>query len=133
NASAGQFTATQVIFNRDVLLARRTKADVRLQSRQATSNEKIDLAVDVSKAFYDVITTTQQINVARENIIRTERSLRDALAQYKAGIVDKIDYKRATITLNNVKASQKSNEELLRAKTEYLKSLMGYPDSLALQ
>jgi outer membrane protein len=132
NTSAAQFTATQVIFNRDVLLARRTKADVRLQSRQATSNQKIDLAVDVSKAFYDVITTTQQINVARENIIRTERSLRDALAQYNAGIVDKIDYKRATITLNNVKASQKSNEELLRAKTEYLKSLMGYPDSLAL-
>src|SRR3954468_16750334 len=31
NTSAAQFTATQVIFNRDVLLARRTKADVRLQ------------------------------------------------------------------------------------------------------
>jgi outer membrane protein len=132
NTSAGQFNASQLIFNRDVLLARRTKGELQLQSRQITSNNKIDLAVTVSKAFYDLLTTAQQIKVAAENIVRTERSLRDAQAQYNAGVVDKIDYKRATITLNNIRASQKSNEEILKAKTEYLKSLMGYPDSAAL-
>jgi outer membrane protein TolC len=105
---------------------------VLLQTQQTTSSTKIDLAVNVAKAFYDVITTQQQIKVAAENIIRTERSLKDATAQYKAGLVDKIDYKRATITLNNIKASKKSNEELVRAKTEYLKALMSYPDSATL-
>ena len=132
NTSAGQFTVSQTIFNRDVLLAKRTKDEVQLQTTQATSSNKIDLAVNVSKAFYDVLATTQQIKVATENIVRTERSLQDAANQYKAGIADKIDYKRATISLNNIKAAKRSNEELLKAKTEYLKSLMSYPDAAVL-
>ncbi len=132
NTSSGQFTVSQTIFNKDVLLARRSKTDVLQQSVQATTNNKIDLAVNVAKAYYDVLATTQQIKVAAENIVRIERSLKDATNQYKAGVADKIDYKRATISLNNIKALKRSNEELIKAKAEYLKALMGYPDSAAL-
>ncbi|CAG4995269.1 Outer membrane protein TolC [Dyadobacter sp. CECT 9275] len=127
NVSAAQFTLSQQIFNRDVLLANRTRADVQLQASQNTGFNKIDIAVNVSKAFYDVLATSQQIRVATEDIVRLERSLKDAGNQYKAGIADKIDYKRATISLNNTRANKKSNEEILKAKLEYLKSLMGYP------
>ncbi len=129
NVSAGQFSASQTIFNKDVLLAKRTKNDVRQQAAQTTTDNKITLVAEVSKAFYDVLATTQQIKVATENITRIERSLKDATSQYKAGIADKIDYKRATINLNNSIASKRSNEELLKAKLEFLKSLMGYPVS----
>ncbi len=132
NTSAGQFTFSQAIFNRDVFLARKTQTDVRLQARQLTSSDKIDLAANVSKAFYDILATTQQIRVSTANILRIERSLKDARSQYDAGVADKIDYKRATITLNNSKAAKRSNEELLKAKIEYLKSLMGYPQAAAL-
>lgn len=127
NTSAAQFTLSQALFNRDVLLAKRSKNDVRLQASQATSANKTDLAVNVSKAFYDVLATTQQIDVSTEDIVRLERSLKDAQNQYKSGIADKIDYKRAMISLNNTKASKKSNEEILKGKTEFLKALMGYP------
>ncbi|NBB21435.1 TolC family protein [Runella sp. CRIBMP] len=127
NISAGQFTVSQPLFNRDVLLARRTQNEVRLQANQLTSSNKTDLAVDVSKAFYDVLTTKQQIDVANEDIVRLERSLKDAQNQYKAGVADKIDYKRALISLNNTKASKKGNEEILKGKIEHLKSLMAYP------
>lgn len=129
NTSAFQFSASQAIFNRDVLLANRTKGDVRKQAKQQTENTKIDVVVNVSKAFYDVLTTEQQIKVVNENIVRLEKSLKDARAQYNAGVVDKTDYKRATIALNNAKASKKANEEALKAKTEYLKALMNYPES----
>lgn len=129
NTSSGQFTFSQAIFNRDVFLASRTRTDARLQARQLTSSDKIYLASNVSKAFYDILATTQQIRVAETNILRIERSLKDAENQYKAGVTDKIDYKRATITLNNSRASRNSNQELLKAKVEYLKSLMGYPVS----
>lgn len=127
NTSSVQFTASQSIFNRDVLLANRTKNEVRLQSRQQTSDTRIDVIANVSKAFYDVLATEQQIKVADENIVRLGESLKFATAQYEAGIVDKTDYKRATIALNNAKALKKSNQEALKAKTEYLKSLMNYP------
>ena len=132
NTSAFQFTASQNIFNRDVLLVSKTKDDIRQQVKQQTENTKIDLVVNVSKAFYDVLATEQQVRVADENILRLEKSLKDARAQYNAGVVDKTDYKRATIALNNAKASKKGNEEALIAKTEYLKAVMNYPDSGAL-
>ncbi len=129
NTSSGQFTLSQALFDRDILLANRSKADARQQALQTTSSNKIDLAAAVSKAFYDVLYSKQQIKISGENIVRIERSLQDAYYQYQSGIADKIDYKRATITLNNTKAAQKSAEEILKGKLEYLKSLMGYPET----
>lgn len=127
NTSALQFTASQNLFNRDALLALRSKDDVRTQARQNTSGSKIDVAVNVTKAFYDMLATAQQIRVSDENIVRLERSLKDATSQYEAGITDKIDFKRATIILNNTRAQRQANLNILDAKREYLKALMGIP------
>ena len=132
NSSALQFQGTQTIFDRDVVFARRTKGDIIVQSQQQTANNKIDVIVNVSKAFYDVLATEQQIKVSNENIVRLERSLKDSRDRYDAGIVDKTDYKRATIALNNAKASKKINEEFLIAKMARLKAFMNYPLSLSL-
>ncbi len=129
NVSSAQFTLRQNVFNPDVLLANRTKGDVRLQSKQTTTSNKIDVAAEVAKAFYNVLATMQQIKVAEVDITRIERSLKDAFNQYKAGIADKIDYKRTTIALNNTKAGKASNEALLKARITNLKSLMGYPEN----
>ena len=127
NTSGAQFGLTQNIFNRDVLLASRTARSVRLQSRQNTTNQKINITVSVSKAFYDVILTLQQLSVIDEDINRINSSLKDAFFQYQGGVADKTDYKRATIALNNAKAQKKNGEESLRSKYAYLKELMGYP------
>ncbi|GAC1381234.1 MAG: TolC family protein [Ginsengibacter sp.] len=127
NTSGAQFGATQSIFNRDVLLASRTASDVRLQALQNTTQQKITIAANVSKAFYDIILTTQQIQVTDEQISRINASLKDAKFRYESGIVDKTDYKRATIALNNALAQRKNASESLQGKYAYLKELMGYP------
>lgn len=127
NLSAAQFNGTQTLFNRDVLLAKKTASTVEAQSSQLTSRTKIDVVVNVTKAFYDVLATTQQIKIGLEDIIRLQRSLKDATSQYKAGVADKTDYKRATILLKNSQATLKSNQEQLKFKEKYLKTLMGYP------
>lgn len=132
NTSNAQFTVSQNIFNRDVLLANRSKDDVRTQARQNTEINKVEVVTNVSKAFYDVLATLQQIKVADENIIRIQNSLKVAASQYKAGIADKTDYKRATILLNNIKATKASNESVFDAKMSYLKNLMGYPENIIL-
>ncbi|MEX6690654.1 TolC family protein [Danxiaibacter flavus] len=133
NTSAGQFVLNQTIFNKDVLLAKRSAKDVRTQSQQNTVNNKISTTVAVSKAFYDVLLTTQQIDLLNDDIVRLKQSLKDATSQYKAGIVDKTDYKRATIALNNSQAQKKSAEEGLKAKYAYLKEQMGYPSDSILK
>ena len=127
NTSAAQFSLTQSIFNRDLLLANRSQNDVRQQASQTITNNKIAVAANVAKAFYAVLSTKQQISVAEGDIIRLKKSLKDAKSNYDAGTADKIDYKRVTITLNNTMATKASNEELLKARLQALKSLMGYP------
>jgi len=127
NYSTPQLALTQTIFNRDVLLASRTARDVRLQARQTTTASKIDVVAAISKAFYDVLLTMQQIQVLEETITRLDRSLKDAYYQYQSGVADKTDYKRATISLNNAKADRKAAQEQLTARYAYLKQQMGYP------
>lgn len=127
NTSSAQFTATQNLFNRDVLLASRTASKVRIYASQNTSRSKIDVVVNVTKAFYDILATSQQIKVSEESVVRLQRSLKDAYSRYTTGVADKTDYKRATIQLSNTEAALKSNTELLKFKMEYLKTLIGYP------
>ncbi len=132
NTSSAQFTATQTLFNRDVLLAKSTASEVRIQAQQNTSRSKIDAVVNVTKAFYDVLATTQQIRVNQQSIVRLQRSLKDAYSRYTSGVADKTDYKRATILLNNAEASLKTNTELLIYKKQLLKTVMGYPSGAEL-
>jgi len=127
NNAGLQFGLTQNIFNRDALLASSTKGLVKKTAEQDIEQTKIDVAVNVSKSFYDVLLTEKQLVILDEDILRLKTSLRDATNQYKGGIVDNIDYKRATISLNNVVAQRHSTAELLKAKYANLKELMGYP------
>lgn len=127
NTSSAQLTATQNIFNRDVLLASNTASKVRLAASQNSSRSKINAVVATTRAFYDLLTTLQQIKVSEESIVRLERSLKDAQSRYSAGISDKTDYKRAMILLANAKASLKANQERQKSGAEYLKSVIGYP------
>jgi outer membrane protein len=134
NNSSVALGLTQNLFTRDVLLAAKTKNDVMTNIKQTTESDKINVTVNVSKAFYDVLLTEKQIEVLDDDIVRLERNLKDTYSQYQGGLVDKTDYKRATISLNNSKAEKKNDEETLKAKYAVLKQLMGYtaPDSLRL-
>jgi outer membrane protein TolC len=135
NSSGGQFSATQNIFNRDVVLASSTAGDVRKQAKQITINSKISVFVNVSKAFYAVLLAQDQINLLNEDITRLRQNYKDTYNQYKSGVVDKTDYMRASITLNNALAEKKQDEELLKVSQTHLKELMGYPsdDTLELE
>lgn len=133
NTSTVSLSLTQSVFNRDVLLASRTADAYRTQAIQRTTSNKIDVVVDVSKAFYDVILTQRQVDILAEDITRLQRSLQDATNQYKSGIVDRTDPQRATIALNNTRAQQKQYRDLIGAKVQTLKQLMGYPPNSPLK
>lgn len=51
NTSTVSFSLSQAVFNRDVLLASQTADAYRVQATQATVDTKIDVIVNVSKAF----------------------------------------------------------------------------------
>lgn len=133
NTSNAQFYLTQTIFDRDVLLAASSAGEVRQQAKENTSENKINTAVNVSKAFYLTLLTEEQIELIKEDISRLETSERDTYNQYKGGVVDKTDYLRATIAVNNAKAEKKRDEEEFKSSMASLKNLMGYPSESELK
>jgi outer membrane protein TolC len=127
NNSSLQLQASQVLYNNDVLLATKGARFTRRSLNQTTTFTKINTVVEVSKAFYDLLLTQEQLKILDENIARLEKQYQDARAQYESGIVDKTDYQRASITLANTRSDRKRTQESLKALLAYLKQLMGYP------
>jgi outer membrane protein len=123
--------ASQVIYNNDVLLASKTANYSRLYYQQNTVSTQIGVISDVSKAFFSVLLSQKQLNIINQNIARLQRSLKDATSRYQAGVVDKIDYKQATIALNNETATRKTTEETINSKLAYLKQIMGINPRIA--
>lgn len=117
--------ASQVIYNNDVLLAAKTANYSRQYYKQNTLSSQINVVSDVSKAFFDVLLSQKQLDIINEDIVRLQRSLKDATNRYDAGVTDKIDYKQATISLNNEIATRKQTQEAIKSKTAYLKQIMG--------
>ena len=133
NTSTLQLQANQILYSNDVLLASRAARFVRLQDDQNTQNVKINTVVNVSKAFYDILLTQEQLRILDEAIIRQEKQLKDALAQYQNGIVDKTDYQRASISLGNTRSDRKRTQESIKFKHAYLKELIGYQPETSLK
>lgn len=119
--------ATQTLFNRDLLLSSRAARFTRQQLDQQLVNTKINTVVDVSKAFYDVLLTQEQLRILDVNVARQEKQYSDAKSRFEVGLVDKTDYQRAAITLANIRSDRKRAQEGIKARLAYLKQLMGLP------
>jgi outer membrane protein TolC len=118
---------TQAIFNPSLLYAYKSAPLYVKQAEQATDSTKIFLVSSVSKSFYNLLLTLEQINVLKEDTTRLGKSVRDAYHQYKGGIVDETDYEEAEITLNNSKAQLKQANENVIPQYATLKQLIGFP------
>jgi outer membrane protein len=125
NLSTLGVTASQVIYNNDVLLASKASKYSREYYKSNTLSSQINVVSDVSKAFFDVLLSQKQLDITNEDIARLQRSLKDATNRYQAGVSDKTDFKQATIALNNSIATRKATEESIKSKTAYLKQIMG--------
>lgn len=126
NTSSIILQADQQFLNAGLIQASKSAKYYRQQYKQTTENNQINTVVDVSKAFYDILTSQEQLNIITQNIARLEKQLKDSKAQYEAGIVDKTDFQRAQISLSNSRADKKRTDELLKYKYAYLKGLIGY-------
>jgi outer membrane protein TolC len=117
----------QTLYSNQTLLASRAARFTRLQLDQNTEDARITTVVEVSKAFYDILLTQEQLRILNENIARQEKQYQDARARYESGLVDKTDYQRASISVANTRAARKRTQEGVKAKQALLKQLMGYP------
>jgi outer membrane protein TolC len=126
NTFIPELAVSQAILSPSLLYAAKSAPLLVKQAQQVTDSTKIYLVSAVSKSFYNVLLTLQQINVLKEDTARLGKNLRDTYHQYKGGIVDETDYLQATITLNNSVAQLKQANENIVPQYAALKQLMGY-------
>ncbi len=133
NSFNPQLSITQTIFNPDVLYAASAAHLYTEQAKEKTSFTKIALISDVSKAFYDLLLSQQQIYVLEDDTARLNKNKQVTYDEYVGGIVDKVDYSQATILSNNTLAQLKTSLEALKPKYAVLKQLMGYSNESGLE
>ncbi len=129
NTMIPQLSVTQAIFSPYLLYAAKSAPLFLQQAQQITDSTKINIVSSVSKAFYNLLLTLEQINVLKEDTVRLSQNVTDAYHQYVGGIVDETDYEQATITLNNSKAQLRQATENVAPEYATLRQLMGYQAS----
>ena len=127
NTFVPELQVSQAIFNPSLLYAAKSAPLYIQQAQQVSDSTKIFIVSNVSKSFYNVLLTLEQINVLKEDTARLGRNLRDAYHQYVGGIVDETDYEEAEISLNTSKAQLKQANENVVPQYAVLKQYMGYP------
>ena len=127
NTFVPELQVSQAIFSPNLLYASKSAPLYIQQAQEVSDSTKIFIVSTVSKSFYNVLLTLEQINVLKEDTARLGRSLRDSYHQYVGGIVDETDYEEAEISLNNSKAQLKQANENVVPEYSVLKQYMGYP------
>jgi outer membrane protein TolC len=127
NTAIPQLLVTQAIFSPSLLFAKKSEKLLLEQAEHITDSSKIDLVTNVSKSFYSLLLTIEQIDVLKEDTARLNKNLSDTYHQYKGGIVDETDYDEAAIELNNSKSQLKQATENVIPQYAALKQFMGFP------
>jgi outer membrane protein TolC len=133
NTAILELSASQTIFDPELLHAAVTAPlNVRL-AEQGIDSARINVVSSVSKAFYNLLLTLEQINVLKEDTARLGRTVLDTYHQYHGGIVDETDYEQAVITLNNSRAQLNQQMEDVAPGYAALKQIMGYSPAEPIQ
>ncbi len=127
NTVIPELSATQTLFNPQLLYAAKAANLYVKEARQITDSAKIFTVATVCKSFYNLLLTLAQINVLKEDTARLDRNVLDTHNQFIGGIVDETDYDEAVITLNTSKAQLKQQIENIAPQYAILKQAMGYP------
>lgn len=118
---------SQTIFNPALMYAVHAAPLYIKEAQQITDSVKIAIVAAVSKSFYSLLNTLEQINVLKEDTARLNKNVSDTYHQFIGGVVDKTDYDEAVISLNNSLFSLRQAQENVRPQYAQLKQVMGYP------
>jgi len=127
NTVTPTLSVTQTIFNPALLYAVHSAPLYDSQARTVTDSTRIEIVSAVSKTFYSLLNTLEQINVLKEDTARLAKNVSDTYHQFVSGVADKTNYDEAVISLNNSLFSLRQATEAIRPQYAQLKQVMGYP------
>lgn len=119
--------ATQIIFNGTYLVGLKASKTYKELSARNYTRSKIDVNVNVTKAYYQVLVSNEQIRLLDANINQLKQQVEQTTAQNKQGFVEKIDVDRISVQYNNLVTTRENTLRLLALNYQLLKFQMGMP------
>ncbi|AYL95603.1 TolC family protein [Mucilaginibacter celer] len=117
----------QILFNGSYLVGLQASKTYRELSQRNYTRSKITANVAVTKAYYQVLVSNEQIKLYDANIAQLKQQVDQTVAQNKQGFVEKIDVDRISVQYNNLITNRENVVRSLALNYELLKFQMGMP------
>jgi outer membrane protein TolC len=115
----------QLLFDGSYLVGLEASKTYKELSNKNLKRSRIETAVGVTKAYYSVLVSNEQLSLLDANIERLKKSLNDTKALFANGFVEKIDVDRLTVLNNNLETERGNVIRLLELNLNLLKFQMG--------
>ncbi len=123
-SSAG-IELNQLLFDGSYLVGLQASKTFKELSGKNLTRTRIETTVAVTKAYYSVLVSNEQLGLLDANLARLRKSLKDTEAMFKNGFVEKIDVGRLTVLSNNLETERENVIRLLALNVNLLKFQMG--------
>jgi len=120
-------TASQLLFSGTFLVGLQAVKTYKELYTRSLSRSKIQATVNVTKAYYQVLVSNEQIKLLDANIVQLKQQLDQTTQQNKQGFVEKIDVDRLSVQYNNLTTNRENIVRSLVLNYELLKFQMGMP------
>ena len=116
---------SQILFDGSYLVGLKASRTYKELSQRNYTRSKIDANVNVTKAYYQVLVSNEQIRLLDANINQLKQQLDQTIAQNKQGLVELIDVQRIQVQYNNLVTNRENTVRLLALNYQLLKFQMG--------
>jgi outer membrane protein TolC len=118
---------SQILFDGSYLVGLKASRTYKELSQRSYARSKIDATVNVTKAYYQVLVSNEQIKLLDADINQLKQQVGQTVAQNKQGFVEKIDVQRIQVQYNNLVTTRENTIRLLALNYQLLKFQMGMP------
>ncbi|MDN3547756.1 TolC family protein [Mucilaginibacter aquaedulcis] len=119
--------ASQILFDGSYLVGLKASKTYKELSTRNYTRSRIETNVKVTKAYYQVLVSNEQLRLLDANIKQLKQQLDETVQQNKQGFVEKIDVDRITVQYNNLVTNRENTVRLLGLNYQVLKFQMGMP------
>lgn len=120
-------TLNQILFDGSYLVGLKASKTYKELSARNLTRTKIETNVSVTKAYYQILVSNEQIKLLNANVDQLKQQYDQTVAQNKQGFVEQIDVQRLEVQYNNLVTTRENTIRLLVLNYELLKFQMGMP------
>ncbi|RIJ37411.1 TolC family protein [Pontibacter oryzae] len=122
-------SASQLLFDGSYLIGLKAAKTYTELSRKNTIQSEIEVAEQVSKAYYGVLVNGARMELLTQNLVRLDTLLNQTKVMFDNGVAEKLDVDRLRVQLNNLKVERQKAERLMLLSESLLKFQMGLSQS----